>query len=312
MTCGAPKHGNDNRCSGLRYCTNCKLRGHLNFECENDTCKSNCRLCNMSYHHWSCCPSLVHVYTNEIPPKRIPQAYCYSCAQKGHYGDECPRRSYYLSEMPSVFSKLSLERGSRFDPKKTMRESASSFSKYQNSHQRWSDSSRESSPRREYSNDRGKQRGNQSYTDDSDDGYSRRKKRKNDYSNEKEKGYKYKYTSALDQYFDKGKKNGGNSKGSGSNTKGGVTKKSSSTSKHSGNSNWKSLKQNFLPQPTRSGIVNVNTSNNNKQSQGYEADFPRGGGLPRPSSSGVIDLTDDSISAGKRAPKYRGGYKRNR
>jgi hypothetical protein len=73
------------------------------------------------------------------------------------------------------------------------------------------------------------------------------------------------------------------------------------------------LNNNTLPQPTRSGTVNVRNNNNSRHNNGYEGDFPRGREAPRPSSSGVIDLTaDDSSSNNRRGPKYHGGYKRNR
>lgn len=271
----------------------CKHRGHNRNDCDNDPTYGNCRLCNISYHHWSCCPSMLHVYVNEAPAKTTPVAFCYNCTDKGHYGDECPYLPQYLSESPSAFSKYSLDRGSRFDPRKFTRESSSSRPA-PSSHQRFSDSSRESSPQYDNSNRKNNNRSRfNNSNEDSDDSYSHKKKRRRNNSNNSNNSgndsYKYKYTSSLDQYFEKGNK-----------------------PQRSGNSNWKALNNNSLPQPTRSGTVNMRNNNNNnrQQNQGYEPNFPRSD-IPQPSSSGVIDLTGGSSKRGGRAPKYHGGYKRN-
>ncbi|KAG2207234.1 hypothetical protein INT47_012287 [Mucor saturninus] len=324
--CGGPKHA-DSRCVGFRYCGRCKMRGHNQADCTNPRVSKSCQVCYMSYHNALNCPSLLHVYENESPPSRIPTAYCYYCTEKGHYGDDCPDLPKYLTTVPSVFSYLSLTEGSRFDPKKQMKSSASSFSASSTSHQRWSDSSRESSPRRnnDYSNDRGFNNGAYKRRYNDSDNESNKRNRYNDryddsdhYEQEKKKTYKgnikpssYKDDSAggkrrrtdivdnsrsnLDNFFTSEKKKKG--------------KDNYNYSGKSGNNNWKAV-NNSLPQPTRSGTVNLNKK---RQQQNYDGDFPRGNGsdLPRPSSSGVIDLTkSDSGGYSKRAPKYHGGYNR--
>lgn len=210
-----------------------------------------------------------------------------------------------------------------------MKNSASSFSASSTSHQRWSDSSRESSPRggNEYSNDRGYNNGSTKRRyNDSDNEYNKRNRYNDryddsdDYQQDKKRPYKgnkptsYKDESSggkrrrtdlvedsrsnLDNFFTAEKKKKG--------------KDNYNYSGKSGNNNWKAV-NNSLPQPTRSGTVNLNKKRQQQQQQNYDGDFPRGNGsdLPRPSSSGVIDLTkNDSGGYSKRAPKYHGGYNR--
>ncbi|RCH84411.1 hypothetical protein CU098_008617, partial [Rhizopus stolonifer] len=245
IECGLPRH-KDTRCTGSRYCSRCKRRGHNAIDCEYPKTLENCPICNASYHHKSHCPALLHTYFDEVAPIRIPEAWCYNCTSKGHYGDDCPYLPNYLTTIPSAFSKLSIGLGSRFDVKKSIKNTAAAFGRQ---HDRWSNpSSRESSPNKK------KRKHDASDTDNSS--------RKRHYDKPK-KG-------KLNDFFDRG----------------------------AGNSNWKALNNNQLPQPTRSGTVNVNTP---KKKKNY--DFPRS--LPKPSSSGVIDLTGEYS---KRTPKYRGGY----
>ncbi len=279
----------------------------------------------------------MHVYENEKPSKTKPVAYCYNCTSKGHYGDECPDLPKYLQTVPSAFSQLSLSSGNRFDPKKTLKSSAASFSQSAN-HQRWSDSSRESSPRR---NNYGNNNNGNSYKkrryNDSDNEYNNGNSYKNNYKNgssssrDNDRDYKkkgnansYKDNSAggkrrrtdlddsrsnLDNFFTPAKN---------SNKKKGKEPQHNNTyNGKSGNSNWKAMNNSTLPQPTRSGTVNMNNNKgkgDRQSQQDYSGDFPRGNGsnLPKPSSSGVIDLTkdDDNNGYSKRGPKYHGGYNR--
>lgn len=285
---------------------------------------------------------MLHVYENEKPLKKKPVPYCYNCTDKGHYGDECPDLPKYLSTVPSVFSQLSLSVGSRFDPKKTLKSSAASFSK-SSSHQRWSDSSRDSSPR--YNGDRNSYANNNNSNSYSNNN-SYKKRRFNDSDNEfnnrnnngsssnnnrnrsddrdyKNKGNTNSYKdnnaggkrrrtdledsrSNLNNFFTPAKNN--NKK------KGKESQQNNTYNGKSGNSNWKAMNNSTLPQPTRSGTVNINKGKgvDRGNQQDYSGDFPRGNGssLPRPSSSGVIDLTKDDDGYSKRGPKYHGGYNR--
>lgn len=304
-------------------------------------------------------------------PTKTPTPFCYNCTTGGHYGDECPSLPNYLQTMPSAFSSLSLSEGSRFDPRKTMRTTASSFASFTSSrssfaagpssqHQRWSDDSREGSPRPGYHNKNKKRK----YNDDSDYEYKHKSKGKsktryedsdNDSYNSSKKKKKGKDkvissykdnqaggkrrrtdldnqpssssrpTSRLDQFFTP------NSSSQKKPKRDNITINNNAYANSTGNSNWKAMNNNALPQPIRnsssgnSSPFSSTTKNKKKQreqQQNYDVDFPRGNGnseqateaLPRPSSSGVIDLTRiaDGGSYSKRAPKYHGGYNRNR
>lgn len=347
--CGGPRHA-DSRCVGARYCSRCKMRGHNAADCENHRETGNCKICHISYHNTLNCPSLLHRYENEKPSKKVPVAYCYYCTSKGHYGDECPDLPNYLTSMPSAFSKYSLSEGSRFDPKKTMKNSASSFS--QPSHQRWSDSSRESSPHRGYNNDRHSHKKRRYDSDNDSAGSYKKHNKNNNYNNsssnsnsryddrdynsnhnnrkrsnnpnsykDNNSGGKRRRTdvddsrphSHLDEFFTSSSNDNSNRKKQKDN------RNYNNNSGKSGNNNWKAMNNNGLPQPTRSGTVNINKNDGRGDrgrynQQDYSGDFPRGNGsdLPKPSSSGVIDLTKDNNNTGysKRGPKYHGGYNR--
>ncbi|KAI8336019.1 hypothetical protein BD560DRAFT_413885 [Blakeslea trispora] len=320
MECGLPRH-KESRCTGARYCTRCKRRGHNSADCINEKISENCRICNVHYHHRTVCPSLLHTYVDEVSPRKIPEAWCYYCTSKGHYGDECPHLPNYLSTIPSAFSKHSVGLGNRFEPRKAMKNSAASFGRQ---HERWSNpSSRESSPHSNAKKPPKKRARNNFNSSDTDDSrYDR------DSSKSHKKNKKNKSRGNLNEFFDRGNssKNDGH---------------------RSGNSNWKAINNNSLPQPTRSGTVHMNNSKQrsrqNQDNDGYNSNFPRGNmsDLPKPSSSGVIDLASDNRpnshkrshnnnhyksnnnnnnsnnnngggQYSRRGPKYHGGYRQNR
>lgn len=330
MDCGMLKH-KDNRCVGARYCAKCKFRGHNAIDCTNAKTYESCRHCGATYHHSDMCPSLLHTYVGEVAAKTTPVAWCYNCTERGHYGDECPDLPQYKTTMPSAFSKLSLGLGSRFDPKKAKKASSSSYhgSTYTaNNHQRWSDSSRESSPRYDHRDTRKRSRYGHN---DSDDDYNSRYTRRdngssltnNSNNNSSKKRQKTSNQQGLDGFFSHQQQQTPSRNNNSNNNK-------QNNNSRSGNNNWKAMNNNALPQPTRSGTVKVN-SYSRQQRQDY-GDFPRGNNdssnLPRPSASGVIDLTSDSNSSNNsnrgggggggggyssnRRPKYHGGYNRNR
>jgi hypothetical protein len=273
---------------------------------------------------------LLHTYVGEVAAKTTPTAWCYNCTARGHYGDECPVLPQYKITIPSAFSKLSLGLGSRFDPKKAKKASSSSYQGgYTSKHQRWSDSSREGSPRYDNhgSNHHDKKRAKHKYNNDSDDDYSSKYNSSNRANSS---------TSISSKNSNKKKHNNNNDQG----LNGFFSNQLPPSSKNkqnsrSGNNNWKAMNNNSLPQPTRSGTVNVNSYSNSRQQRQNYGDFPRGNNnnnnsnnnhnnnLPRPSSSGVIDLTVSNNNGNSRGgsggneytnrrPKYHGGYSRNR
>ncbi|GAN03512.1 conserved hypothetical protein [Mucor ambiguus] len=354
MDCGMLKH-KDSRCVGARYCSKCKFRGHNAIDCTNARTYESCRHCGATYHHSNMCPSILHTYVGEVTAKSTPVAWCYNCTERGHYGDDCPDLPQYKTTMPSAFSKLSLGLGSRFDPKKAKKSSSSSYhgSNYTaNKHQRWSDSSRESSPRYDHHDSRKRARYNYNDSDDDynnsrytrrDNGSSSKSNNNNSNSNSSnnnnsnnnnnnnyngKKRQKTNNQQGLDGFFSHQQQQASASSSS-------RNSNNNNNNSRSGNNNWKAMNNNSLPQPTRSGTVKVNSYGRQQQQRQDYGDFPRGNNntnnLPRPSASGVIDLTGDRSSSSNknnnrgggggagggeyssnRRPKYHGGYSRNR
>ncbi|CEP12761.1 hypothetical protein [Parasitella parasitica] len=241
-------------------------------------------------------------------------AYCISMwARKRRKQFQLPGVTIAPSEGITAMS-ARIYRRSRYDPKKIKKSS------YQSKRQRPSDSSRDSSPHRDYyeSGYRDNKRTRHKYNDSDDDHfsrYSRSAPSKSNSNSNSNSNSRYKNTN----------NNNSNLNGFFSHQLPQQSSQSSSSSSNnrpnnrSGNSNWKAMNNNTLPQPTRSGTVNVHSFNNSVQHRQDYGDFPRGNGstsLPKPSSSGVIDLSGNSRSRGgeyaSRGPKYHGGYSRNR
>ncbi|KAI8647070.1 hypothetical protein BD408DRAFT_479485 [Parasitella parasitica] len=304
--CGGPRH-KEGRCVGARYCTRCKYRGHNAIDCENSKTLDNCSHCNATYHHTNMCPGLLHTYVGERASKSVPTAWCYNCTERGHYGDECLDLPQYKITMPSAFSKLSLGIGSRFDSKKTKEFSYQQG--YSSKRQRRPEGNIDSSPRYDY-HDSGyndNKRTRHKYFD-SDDEYPSRHSRSGPSKNNKSSNLNGFFSHQLPQ----------SSSSSSPSSLSSLLSKNRQNDR-SGNSNWKAMNNNSLPQPTRSGTVSVNSYNNSVQQRREYGDFPRNSSsnLPKPSSSGVIDLSGSSSNSrgGKytnRGPKYHGGYSRNR
>ncbi|KAI9468907.1 MAG: hypothetical protein EXX96DRAFT_98100 [Benjaminiella poitrasii] len=304
--CGGPKHPSY-RCDALMYCLRCKKRGHGASGCLDAPTRRNCSFCNSQEHITAYCPIKLQSYVGEKPVKFQPTKYCYYCSQRGHYGDDCPDLPHYLISLHSVFSQYSLgdrHRNSReaspspqqnrdFSEKARREKWPHFFTKNNDKSENNRYNGRHNSPIRNNNNNNnddifsrlGHNNKRRRYTDDVSSTSS------NESRNRKGKGNK-----------DRGRRapTGGNS--------------------NSGNSNWKAINNNnnnagssSLPQPTRSGTVNVIT--NYQPSQQYETNFPRSN-IPKPSSSGVIDLVGDESSGGgaysKRKPRYHGGYNRKR
>ncbi|XP_024145089.1 zinc finger CCHC domain-containing protein 7 [Oryzias melastigma] len=102
--CGALGHLGD-KCPN-NYCSNCYQPGHTSKTCSEIPCgKKQCQRCGMKGHFSDGCPEIWRQYhhtTKNAPPvpkqaedKGQSSAYCYNCAEKGHYGHACtkPRMS---------------------------------------------------------------------------------------------------------------------------------------------------------------------------------------------------------------------------
>ncbi|KAI8972323.1 hypothetical protein BDB01DRAFT_470066 [Pilobolus umbonatus] len=275
-TCGLPKHSTY-KCSDYSYCLRCKQLGHFASDCTNKRVTDPCRKCGMTFHVTEQCPSILHAYVDEQPAKRDVISYCYNCASKGHYGDECPDLAVDLHNLPSAFSKYNVSKGSRFDIRKIrnsppLRDSSQSN---RNDYSRYNNNRIDNAYKKRYIED-------ETEDDDIDHFFKGRKTKKPKQKKKAKEDNRHIHfnqrseSPVLNEFF--------------SNKK---------PQQRSGNSNWKALNQNILPQPSRSGTVSFDV-----HSRGS-----RNTHLPKPSSSGYIDLTlDDDYKT--RGPKYHGGYRR--
>ncbi|KAL2781796.1 zinc finger CCHC domain-containing protein 7, partial [Daubentonia madagascariensis] len=116
----------------VRPCFLCSERGHFLYSCPTAPCVNcplpekfshkclfryswakQCDRCHMLGHYTDACPEIwrqYHLTTKPGPPKKpkTPSrpsalAYCYLCAQKGHYGHECAEKEEYDEFLVSPF-----------------------------------------------------------------------------------------------------------------------------------------------------------------------------------------------------------------
>ncbi|XP_054113841.2 zinc finger CCHC domain-containing protein 7 isoform X2 [Callithrix jacchus] len=116
----------------VRSCFLCSEKGHLLYACPAPLCEycpvpkmldhscifrrswdKQCDRCHMLGHYTDACTEIwrqYHLTTKPGPPKKPKTtsrpsalAYCYHCAQKGHYGHECPEREVYDPSPVSPF-----------------------------------------------------------------------------------------------------------------------------------------------------------------------------------------------------------------
>ena len=94
--CGALDDHDTIRCPMTRRCYNCSRLGHSAFKCPEPQRKqgSFCRECGSQTHLDASCPQIWRLYlpNPEFDPNGSwdVAVYCYNCAERGHYGDDCP------------------------------------------------------------------------------------------------------------------------------------------------------------------------------------------------------------------------------
>ncbi|KAG1057046.1 hypothetical protein G6F43_001093 [Rhizopus delemar] len=309
--CGSSEHIRRN-CDWLDNCRRCKQTGHLAADCKNPTVQKNCDVCGGNYHTKEQCFRPFHHYFGVKPPAKSIFPYCYYCSNKGHFGDECPELSFRLGLMPSVF-KMKNTGGNKFEKKtrdsyKEGKRNNSYLGK--RAYPEDEDNSYPSKKKAEYNYKRrfvtasGSGNNNNNYkapitfvhshnsrNSEESSVYNRKENNKKAKKESKsgnngkwpeKKGKKGRKGNVLDQFFQPEKRN--------------------ITVIHNkpvtGNSNWKAINNNSLPQPSRSGTVHLSNKKNRKdqgqqqQQNQYQINFVRGTNkLPKPSKSGVIDLT---------------------
>ncbi|KAJ1970988.1 hypothetical protein H4R34_005885 [Dimargaris verticillata] len=100
FTCGSEDHRASACPVSQDVCFNCKERGHVSRDCNRPKLRGDrCGQCGSPYHHRSECPLIwrQYVYVDRVDKSLIEQfplrrpvgAYCYQCAGRGHWGDDC-------------------------------------------------------------------------------------------------------------------------------------------------------------------------------------------------------------------------------
>ncbi|CCH63122.1 hypothetical protein TBLA_0J01250 [Henningerozyma blattae CBS 6284] len=120
--CGLVDDHYSTHCKKVMFCSNCNQMGHYRSHCPEKIIYKNCSTCNSKLHTEDRCSSIWRSYIlNRSNDKHDPKTkekkklvlpmhliFCYNCASKGHFGDDCPKRRS---------SKVPLDDGSAFTGK---------------------------------------------------------------------------------------------------------------------------------------------------------------------------------------------------
>lgn len=98
-TCGAVDDHNTERCPMTQRCYNCSRLGHPAAKCPDRQRMrgEHCRSCGSKAHAAASCPQIWRLYwprpqfSLASPWEDDVAIFCYNCAARGHYGDDCPR-----------------------------------------------------------------------------------------------------------------------------------------------------------------------------------------------------------------------------
>ncbi|KAJ1887742.1 hypothetical protein LPJ71_008662 [Coemansia sp. S17] len=94
MTCGKDGHLSKDCKQTGNVCYVCNMRGHISSECPQRSGAPRargCDRCNSRTHHTEECTTIWrrYVYTSPRPEHSDVIAWCYNCAARGHFGDDC-------------------------------------------------------------------------------------------------------------------------------------------------------------------------------------------------------------------------------
>ncbi|CDR44068.1 CYFA0S13e02740g1_1 [Cyberlindnera fabianii] len=117
-SCGVVGDHYEQQCPKSMVCANCGERGHFKNQCKERIKRIYCQSCTSTRHTTDRCPGIWRSYLTKEDDRRtgLPNnIYCYNCAEKGHYGDECTaeRSSRYPNIDGSAFSGHNLPRQMR-------------------------------------------------------------------------------------------------------------------------------------------------------------------------------------------------------
>jgi hypothetical protein len=94
-------------------CYYCFRRGHVKQDCHDflDRVPRRCEYCGTSGHSTMDCTKVWRRYIKRKDTKNRKElnVWCYYCADRGHFGDFCPRRSGYIAPTAFDFNKEEIE-----------------------------------------------------------------------------------------------------------------------------------------------------------------------------------------------------------
>ncbi|ODV87462.1 hypothetical protein CANARDRAFT_26860 [[Candida] arabinofermentans NRRL YB-2248] len=146
--CGKVDDHYETQCPKSMVCSNCGKRGHFRNLCTEKKKYNYCTDCESKNHSNDRCPNIWRSYiTNSYNDNHVfaypgNAIYCYNCARRGHYGDECVE--YRTSKTPNIngsaFTGDNLPKELRSQYRKNLRnlssESGSDYNSYGNSSSR--------------------------------------------------------------------------------------------------------------------------------------------------------------------------------
>lgn len=129
-SCGALDDHDTMRCPMTQRCYNCSRLGHVVSKCPEPHRQqgSFCRDCGSRSHLERSCPQIWRLYLPSpdfsLGDVQKVEAWCYNCAVRGHYGDDCPKPHRTRLIEQSAFCQAnqpesSAERSSREEAERT-------------------------------------------------------------------------------------------------------------------------------------------------------------------------------------------------
>ncbi|KAI8875176.1 hypothetical protein K501DRAFT_338850, partial [Backusella circina FSU 941] len=313
--CGGPKHSTFS-CTGTDFCKRCKMRGHHAPECMNQQNRNSCSLCGRSNHVKESCPNILQSYDGETNSSTNHTPYCYNCSDRGHYGDECPNLPQRLVELSSAFSKYSIRKENKHDRKYARYSIEDNSNDSNQARNQRGNYYKSSSSNNNYPTGRGPPQqsshpipshsGHFNRNGSKADRYNNNNNNNNTMPSRQQEQRSFQHNSNPTRY---------QNQNSMIPSRSGLATifQTPANPNRTGSNNWKNVNEG-LPQPTRSGTVNISTSSNSMSSMNGNDHFPRSNhrdSLPNPSSSGTISV-DPVIDRGRPndsgGSRYRGGY----